>query len=158
MSLSIGDLVQLFFGRATTANQLRTPLQEFVRERALKGNQPTEENLDRAIDSVIHDLHPHLVLTAVSAFLYFYLIKFVFVKSYKSYPEYFLILRIFFLIFLFVILWLFIIWLGFSRWWHFISILTGRCTCAWRNWLCQYSSQLYSTSLTWHFQLSFESQ
>lgn len=104
MSLSIGDLVQLFFGRATTANQLRTPLQEFVRERALKGNQPTEENLDRAIDSVIHDLHPHLVLTAVSAFLYFYLIKFVFVKSYKSYPEYyFLILRIFYLIFLFLL-------------------------------------------------------
>lgn len=104
MSLSIGDLVQLFFGRATTANQLRTPLQEFVRERALKGNQPTEENLDRAIDSVIHDLHPHLVLTAVSVFLYFYLIKFVFVKSYKSYPEYyFLILRIFYLIFLFLL-------------------------------------------------------
>lgn len=104
MSLSIGDLVQLFFGRATTANQLRTPLQEFVRERALKGNQPTEENLDRAIDSVIHDLHPHLVLTAVSAFLYFYLIKFVFVKSYKSYPEYyFLIWRISYLIFLFLL-------------------------------------------------------
>lgn len=115
MSLSIGDLVQLFFGRATTANQLRTPLQEFVRERALKGNQPTEENLDRAIDSVIHDLHPHLVLTAVSAFLYFYLIKFVFVKSYQDYPEYFLILRIFYLIFLFLLYCDYLLLIGFQQ-------------------------------------------
>ncbi|KAG7161488.1 Large proline-rich protein BAG6-like [Homarus americanus] len=67
LSLSIGDLVQLFFGRATTVNQLRAPLQRFVRERALQGSQPTEENLDRAIDNVIRDLHPHLVLTAGDA-------------------------------------------------------------------------------------------
>ncbi|XP_071529720.1 uncharacterized protein [Panulirus ornatus] len=67
LSMSIGDLVQLFFGRATTVNQLRTPLQRFVRERALQGNQPTEENLDHAIDNVIRDLHPHLVLTAGDA-------------------------------------------------------------------------------------------
>ncbi|XP_068228771.1 large proline-rich protein BAG6-like isoform X2 [Palaemon carinicauda] len=67
LTLSIGDLVQLFFGRATTLNQLRAPLQEFVRERALRGNQPTEENLDRVIDNVIRDLHPFLVLTAGDA-------------------------------------------------------------------------------------------
>ncbi|XP_066951680.1 large proline-rich protein BAG6 isoform X3 [Macrobrachium rosenbergii] len=67
LTLSIGDLVQLFFGRATTVNQLRAPLQEFVRERALRGNQPTEENLDRVIDNVIRDLHPFLVLTAGDA-------------------------------------------------------------------------------------------
>lgn len=58
-------MVQLFFGRATTVNQLREPLQRFVRERALQGGEPTQENLDRAIDTVIRDLHPHLVLTAV---------------------------------------------------------------------------------------------
>lgn len=67
LTLSIGDLVQLFFGRATTVNQLRTPLQDFVRERALRGNQPTEENLDRVIDNVIRDLHPFLLLTAGDA-------------------------------------------------------------------------------------------
>lgn len=55
----------MFFGRATTVNQLREPLQRFVRERALQGGEPTQENLDRAIDTVIRDLHPHLVLTAV---------------------------------------------------------------------------------------------
>ncbi|KAK7074122.1 hypothetical protein SK128_012406 [Halocaridina rubra] len=67
LTLSIGDLVQLFFGRATTVNQLRRPLQEFVLERALRGSQPTEENLDRVIDQVIRDLHPFLVLTAGDA-------------------------------------------------------------------------------------------
>lgn len=60
-SLSMVDLVQLAFGRATTVNQLREPLQEFVRERALRGNGPTEENMDRAIDNVISDLNTHLV-------------------------------------------------------------------------------------------------
>lgn len=66
LSLSIGDLVQLFFGRSRTVNQLRAPLQRFVREQALQGNQPTEENLNHAIDNILQDLHPHLVLTAVS--------------------------------------------------------------------------------------------
>ncbi|MPC30732.1 Large proline-rich protein BAG6 [Portunus trituberculatus] len=67
LSLSIGDLVQLFFGRSRTVNQLRAPLQRFMREQALQGNQPTEENLNRAIDNILQDLHPHLVLTAGEA-------------------------------------------------------------------------------------------
>ncbi|XP_076054621.1 uncharacterized protein LOC143033267 isoform X2 [Oratosquilla oratoria] len=66
-SLSIGDLLQLFFGRTPHVNQLQEPLQQFVNNRVLHGQEPTEDNLNLAIDEVIQEIHPYLVSTANDA-------------------------------------------------------------------------------------------
>lgn len=64
-SLSMGDLIQLFFGDSCRLNQLYEPLQRFVRERILRGAEPSEANMDRAIDEIIADFDPHLLASAV---------------------------------------------------------------------------------------------
>ncbi|KAB7502982.1 Large proline-rich protein BAG6 [Armadillidium nasatum] len=63
-SLSMGDLIRLFFGDSERLNRLFEPLQQFVRERILQGAEPSETSMDRAIDEIISDVNPHLIASA----------------------------------------------------------------------------------------------
>ena len=45
----------VFFGIPDPLRNLRRPLQEFVRDRILRGDEPTEENMDRAVDTLLED-------------------------------------------------------------------------------------------------------
>ena len=64
--LTFVDLMMVFFGNPQPLQALRTPLQQFLQDHVLHGNQPTVENIDQAVATILDDMRDEIAATAVS--------------------------------------------------------------------------------------------
>ena len=65
--MSLQDLIQVFCGSPSRLDQLRQPLRDFVDSRMLTGREPTEQNINSSIESVIGDIDSHVVASSSDA-------------------------------------------------------------------------------------------
>ena len=61
------DLMSIFFGQTEPLNRVRVPLQQFVRERVLQGNDPTELNISVGVDRILQEMQGEVRTACVSA-------------------------------------------------------------------------------------------
>ncbi|KAI0211538.1 Large proline-rich protein bag6 [Lamellibrachia satsuma] len=61
--LTFIDLMSVFFGNPQPLQSLRTPLQQFMHEHVLHGNQPTVENIDQAVARILDDMRDDINAT-----------------------------------------------------------------------------------------------
>ncbi|KAJ8301003.1 hypothetical protein KUTeg_022522 [Tegillarca granosa] len=59
--LTFPDLVQVFFGNSAPLNIIRNPLQDFLRQRILNGQEPTAENITAGVDRLVEDMQDELL-------------------------------------------------------------------------------------------------
>ncbi|XP_064650179.1 large proline-rich protein BAG6-like isoform X2 [Lineus longissimus] len=60
--MNFADLLQVFFGRPEPLQQLREPLRTFIQERIMNDQEPTEENVDAAVERAIGIVQEHIDL------------------------------------------------------------------------------------------------
>ncbi|XP_033731257.1 large proline-rich protein BAG6-like isoform X2 [Pecten maximus] len=54
--LTFPDLIQVFYGNRAPLQNVRVPLQEFLRERVLEGREPTMENITEASSRLVEEM------------------------------------------------------------------------------------------------------
>lgn len=63
--LTFPHLIQVFYGSGQPLDQLRSPLQQFLRNGVLGGREATAENIVQAVDALVNDMQEELRETAV---------------------------------------------------------------------------------------------
>ena len=69
--LTIVDLMSIFCHQVSSLQRLVCPLQEFVRDRVLGGQEATEENIDSAVEHLIEEILPQIEEICVSVLMNF---------------------------------------------------------------------------------------
>ena len=59
-------LMSVFFGNPQPLQSLRAPLQQFINEHVLRGDQPTVANIDTAVARLLDDMREDITATSVS--------------------------------------------------------------------------------------------
>ncbi|XP_022320209.2 large proline-rich protein BAG6-like isoform X3 [Crassostrea virginica] len=62
--LTFPHLIQVFYGSGQPLDQLRSPLQQFLRNGVLGGREATAENIVQAVDALVNDMQEELRETA----------------------------------------------------------------------------------------------
>lgn len=63
--LTFPNLIQVFYGSGQPLDQLRRPLQQFLRDGILNGREASAENIVQAVDTLVNDMQEELTETAV---------------------------------------------------------------------------------------------
>lgn len=63
--MTFPHLIQVFYGSGQPLDQLRSPLQQFLRNGVLGGQEATAENIVQAVDALVNDMQEELRETAV---------------------------------------------------------------------------------------------
>ncbi|KAL5011504.1 hypothetical protein ScPMuIL_010055 [Solemya velum] len=58
--LTFPDLMQVFFGNPETLNNIRIPLRNFITERVLEQREPTPENVETGIQTLLQNMEPDI--------------------------------------------------------------------------------------------------
>lgn len=62
--LTFPNLIQVFYGSGQPLDQLRRPLQQFLRDGILNGREASAENIVQAVDTLVNDMQEELTETA----------------------------------------------------------------------------------------------
>lgn len=65
--LTFPDLVQVFYGNRAPLQNVRVPLQDFIRERVLEGREPTMENITQASERLVEEMREEIEACATVA-------------------------------------------------------------------------------------------